>query len=575
MSARHADVCPAARTHRTRRQVTALTGLSLAVALLSSTSAARASEPVPATPSGFTSAIEAAQPYIGQSTCDPTAKPGVSAFRDLLLQTYRDTGSLGIVQDCGSGGQSEHKEGRAFDWAVSVNNSQQVQEVNALLTWLTQPDQYGHPYAMARRLGIMYMIWNHRMWRAYATSSHQANSWDPYVGVSAHTDHVHFSFGWNGAEQATSFWHHGAVAPVYGGPQGGAPAGGVPDPVLGVTPLIRLHNTAILASYGQTTLSQGSRGAATSTLQQGLGITADGDFGPQTSAAVSAFQSQQRLAVTGQWSPADWPVLFPVPAVPPRLAANVAVLRDFGQLTLSTGATGSAVNTVQRALAITTDGTYGPQTTAAVTMFQTQQELPVTGRWSPPEWQRMFPLPLVAPSTAVTINGTPEQSPAFNSQFTISGTGQANSAVTLHSHPAGADTGVYPIVRTVQANALGQWARPILANVDYRYYATSSTGQSQTVLNTPSPTIDGPQARVLPRGRGYLLTGHGEPGATVLLNFHNAGTAPGDYSVRRPVSTDATGTWTRRIVPTRDCRVFVSRTNGATNGGTPVLLQAR
>ena len=53
------------------------------------------------------------------------------------MSTYRDTGSLGIVRDCGIGSSSEHKEGRAFDWAVSAYNSNHVAEVKALTTWLT------------------------------------------------------------------------------------------------------------------------------------------------------------------------------------------------------------------------------------------------------------------------------------------------------------------------------------------------------------------------------------------------------------------------------------------------------
>ena len=44
-------------------------------------------------------------------------------------------------------------------------------------------------YARARRLGMMYIIWNRRMFRMYDT----ARGWAPYSGPSPHTDHVHFS----------------------------------------------------------------------------------------------------------------------------------------------------------------------------------------------------------------------------------------------------------------------------------------------------------------------------------------------------------------------------------------------
>ena len=54
--------------------------------------------------------------YQAQTTCSPTAKPGVADFAARLLRAYPTTRSLGIVRACSVGGTSEHKEGRAFDW---------------------------------------------------------------------------------------------------------------------------------------------------------------------------------------------------------------------------------------------------------------------------------------------------------------------------------------------------------------------------------------------------------------------------------------------------------------------------
>ncbi len=180
---------------------------------------------VPPTPSGLPRTVEALQPYVGQVGCDPVAKPGVRAFSALLLETYRDTGTLGIARDCGTGGASEHKEGRAFDWGASASDPQQAAEVDALLAWLLA-EQDGEPAVRARRFGIMYIIWNRRIWRAYNPSA----GWQPYSGASPHTDHVHFSFGWNGARQSTSWWT-GRVAPVDFGPyREGAPDLPAPQP---------------------------------------------------------------------------------------------------------------------------------------------------------------------------------------------------------------------------------------------------------------------------------------------------------------------------------------------------------
>src|SRR3954452_5714603 len=55
---------------------------------------------------------------------------------------------------------------------------------------------------MARRYGIMYMIFNHKIWGSY----NAAAGWRDYTGPNPHTDHIHVSFGWPGALEQTSYW---------------------------------------------------------------------------------------------------------------------------------------------------------------------------------------------------------------------------------------------------------------------------------------------------------------------------------------------------------------------------------
>ncbi|HSA51661.1 MAG TPA: hypothetical protein VLH10_16320, partial [Yinghuangia sp.] len=126
---------------------------------------------VPKAAARYTAAIEPLAGYVGQTTCSPGAKPGTTAFANLLLRTYPSSRSLGISRACNVGGKSEHKEGRAFDWGVSVHNAKDRRAVNALMKWLLKKDAYGNRHAMARRLGIQYMIWNRRIWGAYAAGS--------------------------------------------------------------------------------------------------------------------------------------------------------------------------------------------------------------------------------------------------------------------------------------------------------------------------------------------------------------------------------------------------------------------
>ena len=156
-------------------------------------------------------ADRASRRYHPQRTCAPHAQPGVVRFRKLILATYRGTGDDGIVRACHIGGRSEHKEGRAWDWAVSVHNARQVGQVTTCSTGCSA--RCPRPrYAMARRLGIMYIIWNKKIWGTYSASSRLA----ALLLLRCHRlppNHVHFSFSWRG-ERARPRSGTGSRTPV-------------------------------------------------------------------------------------------------------------------------------------------------------------------------------------------------------------------------------------------------------------------------------------------------------------------------------------------------------------------------
>lgn len=154
--------------------------------------------------------IEAPAAYQGQFLCRDELMPGVKAFRNLVLDTYPKTRSVSEVRAC-TDRTSEHSDGRAWDWGVNVNNAKEKKQAESLIRWLTAPDEHGNDFAMARRLGLMYLIWNKRIWRAYS------GEWGPYQcsGVTlCHKDHVHFSFGWAGAYKKTSYWGDTVAVPM-------------------------------------------------------------------------------------------------------------------------------------------------------------------------------------------------------------------------------------------------------------------------------------------------------------------------------------------------------------------------
>ena len=145
----------------------------------------------------YTDQIDAYADYDGADTCSPSDKPGTVALKQAILAAYPGT-TGSISRACG--GQSEHSEGRALDWMVSVGSQNDLAE--DFLRWLLAEDAYGNDHAMARRFGIMYVIWNHEVWRAYDA----AEGWQPYSGPNPHTDHIHLSMSWDGALRETTWF---------------------------------------------------------------------------------------------------------------------------------------------------------------------------------------------------------------------------------------------------------------------------------------------------------------------------------------------------------------------------------
>ncbi|HVQ18039.1 MAG TPA: hypothetical protein VMT27_03265, partial [Actinomycetes bacterium] len=181
--------------------------LALVVSLVPIVASAQAASaaPQPVTPS-FGSSIEDFANYEGNTICDMVNRPGTKKLARLIRQTYGSDESIGMSYNaCYT--TSEHNDGRALDWMVDASDPVQKAKADAFLDWLLSPDKYGNKHAMARRLGIMYIIFNRRIWRAYPD-----RGWGPYSGTNPHTDHVHFSLSYDGSTGRTSFWTGKALA---------------------------------------------------------------------------------------------------------------------------------------------------------------------------------------------------------------------------------------------------------------------------------------------------------------------------------------------------------------------------
>ncbi len=369
------DPGPASRNF-TVRTLGALSASVIALPLMAT--GAQAAIPTPKPTRALPNALDAAPPYQKGTRCLSSAQPGPVAFAKLLNETYGKH-VYGILRTCAA----EHGEGRALDWMLNANDSTSLALGNALTRWLAAPDSQGRQGAMARRFGINYIIWNRQMWRAYDPS----RGWAPYYGVSPHTDHIHFSFTWDGAYARNSWWTGTAVTNYLTGPLSSPP----PAP-------------AVMTASGYPLLKQGATGADVALAQKVIGTTADGSFGPLTATALAAWQKSNGVSVTKELDNATWTKMVSLGAVPSRTATtSTDSLEKYAGTTLKLWSKGEAVKALQKAIGnLAVDGSYGPLTEARVKEYQKSKGLAVTGVTDAKVWDALMGKTTATPPATTT-----------------------------------------------------------------------------------------------------------------------------------------------------------------------------
>ena len=140
----------------------------------------------------------ATPPTSASRTCDPSAKPGVTALRDLVLATYPCTTQRGDRP------RLQHRRhqraqggpGLGLDDPGRPPRGRRAPRLAPRDRRPRQQPRHGPaPGHHVHRL-------EPQIWRAYKA----LEGWQPYTGSNPHTDHVHFSFSWAGAKKQTSFW---------------------------------------------------------------------------------------------------------------------------------------------------------------------------------------------------------------------------------------------------------------------------------------------------------------------------------------------------------------------------------
>ena len=155
--------------------------------------------------------LEDYAPYQPQTRCSPSAKLGTKMMGRWIVNHY-DGGFGPISRACKGGGTSEHKEGRAFDWTLDATKAADRARAAKLMERLFQERQDGEAHVLARRMGIMYIIWNDHIYSAYNQFERR-----DYLSSSCktrrtcsktlrHRDHMHISITRQAARAETSFY---------------------------------------------------------------------------------------------------------------------------------------------------------------------------------------------------------------------------------------------------------------------------------------------------------------------------------------------------------------------------------
>lgn len=139
---------------------------------------------------------------------------------------------------------------------------------------------------LSRDSRVKYIISNRKICSG-SGQDHPAWVWRPYTGANPHNHHCHISVKRDRP-------HYDSTTPW--------------DLIrLGVTE--DHYDAPVIAS--RPVLRRGAKGDDVKLLQSLLPVTADGDFGPKTEAAVRALQSNHALVADGIVGPYTWDALIP------------------------------------------------------------------------------------------------------------------------------------------------------------------------------------------------------------------------------------------------------------------------
>lgn len=165
-----------------------------------------------------TADVEDYASYEAPKRCHTKPKPGTVLLGRWVARQYGG-GWVGYGRACSKkdGPTSEHQTGQAFDWALDARNRRDQRTADRLMERLFAADRRGNEDALARRMGVMYLIWDDQMfaaWNGFEPERYLSSSCKTRRKCSPtlrHRDHVHVSLSRQGARGQTS-WYDGRLS---------------------------------------------------------------------------------------------------------------------------------------------------------------------------------------------------------------------------------------------------------------------------------------------------------------------------------------------------------------------------
>jgi hypothetical protein len=158
----------------------------------------------------YTEAPEDYASYQPEDACRDRPRPGTKALATWINKSFGGGTAVASLRRCDRS-TSEHQDGRAIDWSMDATRKADRREVRRFLEALFVADEDGEEHALARRMGIMYLIWNDGMYSSYTSGGADHFGRRDYgcgcgSKTARHRDHVHISLGLRGGRGLTSWY---------------------------------------------------------------------------------------------------------------------------------------------------------------------------------------------------------------------------------------------------------------------------------------------------------------------------------------------------------------------------------